>query len=162
MRTEELVMRAADGARIAAWHAADGSLLTQPRVAQRDGVLIAGERDFVEFGVDHVQGGYEYRLWIGRGKAASFESDSGGLKSQGSVWWGCDCHFDSACGLTKLFLESRLEDSDEDWAKLVEAEIFVNPTKAGMAGIERMSEDIGRLSRGLLYDIFGMFERCDL
>lgn len=159
MMSEALLLLNESGERLAAWHAADGTFEPAPRAIHNDGVLITSEQARVEFAVEGARPGYEYRVWVGKSARPKLEPDAVSKQSRGTIWWYCDCHFDSANGTTPVTLQSRPEDGSNCWTTVIEAELFVNPTKAGSESIKQMTEDVGRLSRGLLQDIYGKSER---
>jgi hypothetical protein len=124
-------------------------------------MLVLGEQENCAFVLNPVEQGCEYRISIGDIPIKDIvpnESDADGIAMLGQLIWREWPYFESARGKTRVLLQKK---SDTDaWDLVLEFAVWVNPTKIGEESYQIMADDLQKVSRSLLVDLYGKSNRA--
>lgn len=148
---------------LCAWDVGTGKASLHARAIQTNGLLVIDESEKVSFVLIGPSEEDEYRVSIGDYPLSllmpSLE-DSGGAWLGDRIMWRQLSHFESARGRTRILVERQPHDSSpEQWTPLFSTEIGVIPSKLGEARYERMADEMQKVSRDLLVDLYGKSQR---
>lgn len=145
------------------WDLDTGGVVAHEQAILRDGMLVLPEEWKIGFVLDPAEEATQYRISIGDVLLADIAptlDDASGVYIGGKLFWRDLAYFDSARAQTQLVVESTPEaDESASWQVVFSARVYILPSKLGEDRYEAMNADLGRVSHGLLSDLYGKSRR---
>lgn len=141
------------------WDIPSGHAVFHARAIQQDSLLVVAETDRLTLVLSSPTEGHEYRLSVGDVPLADIvptPEDAAGVALGDRIIWRELPYFESARGHTRIRLEGQpLDSTPEAWVPLITVDVYAVPSKLGEDRYQIMAENLQRLSRSLLVDLYG-------
>jgi hypothetical protein len=145
---------------VASWDLATGAVSHLSRRHEVEGTLIIDETARVSFEIRQAVPDTDYEIRIGELSLSDLlvNGSAAGSRITGNHYWPEEMFFESARGMTEIRLFHK-RNEDAEMTPLQTFTIHVRPSKIGEKNYLAMSDDLEKLSKSLLSDLFGKSRR---
>lgn len=145
---------------VASWNLETGAVSHLSRKHEADGLLIIDETARVSFELRQADADTDYEIRIGELSLGDLSANgsAAGKRMTGNHYWPEEMFFESARSMTEIRLFHRRTE-DAEMTPLQTFSIHVRPSKIGENNYLAMSDDLEKLSKSLLSDLFGKNRR---
>lgn len=145
------------------WESSESRLTFSEQARHHEHKLILGELDYTSLVIEPADEEREYRISIGDvpiSDMMTHPAEASGITMLGRRVWGERAYFESARGDTPIAVDTRPRLCESlPWDCICRMMVYVVPTKVGEAAYEQMADDLMRISRSLLLDLYGKSNR---